>query len=63
MTVLIKVNDLSPALKLACVERGRALDERVSALDAVKEWSGWHLGDASWADSIISFYLNPTDTE
>lgn len=58
----IKVKDMTPSLRNACVERGFAIGDEMTPREAVKEWSGWHLGDESWADDIIDMYENPANT-
>lgn len=49
----MKVSNLHDELREACVERGRALDEEITPQQAVEEWAGWHIGDPSWATTII----------
>ncbi len=60
---IFKVSDLRPALRDACIERGRKDSDFLTALEAVEEWSGWHLGDPSWADVIIGLYERPEATQ
>lgn len=53
---LVKVDDLPGGLREACLDRGLREAELITPLQAVKEWSIWHLGDESWAESIITMY-------
>lgn len=50
----MKVSDLPDELNDACLQRGLAFDEDITAEEAVEEWAGWHIGDPSWATSIIA---------
>ena len=57
----IKVADLTPSLKEVCIERGRNEDELLTPHEIMREWSAWYLGDAWWAESIISYYEDLTN--
>lgn len=55
---MIKVAEMNSALKEACLERGLSESNEMTALEAVEQWSAWHIGDKSWATTIIYLYEN-----
>ncbi len=55
-TKTLKVRDMPPMLKDACLERGHSLDREFSPQDAVAEWAAWELGDGTWAYDMIGLY-------
>ncbi|MDP5216727.1 hypothetical protein Q5Y75_05810 [Ruegeria sp. 2205SS24-7] len=57
----MKVQDMPSRVREACKERGRMDDENLTPLVAMREWSGWHLGDPYWADTIINLYEEMKD--
>ncbi len=55
-TKTLKVCDMPPRLKDACLERGFALNHELTPQDAVAEFSAWELGCKDWAYDIIGLY-------
>lgn len=52
----LRVADMPPALRNACLERGHSENDEMTPRVAVGEWAAWNLGDASWAATIIDLY-------
>jgi hypothetical protein len=52
----LKVKDMPPDVAEACRERGFMNNVHMTPLEAMREWSGWNLGNPSWVDEIISQY-------
>lgn len=52
MSKLIAVKDMPFGVKDACVERGIALDHKMTPEDAIAEYTAWHLGDGGWGSTI-----------
>lgn len=53
---LIKVKNMPSGVAEACRERGFDDDAELSPEGAMREWAGWHLGDPTWASTIIDYY-------
>jgi hypothetical protein len=50
------VKDMPPAIEEACIERGNSPNDDLTPEKAIAEWSGWHLGDPYWGDTIVYLY-------
>lgn len=55
----IAVKDMRPALRDACINRGYREAEEITPKMAAMEYAGWHIGDPSFAKTIIDLYENP----
>ena len=58
----LKVKDLPEELREALTEREFDPDQPIDPIDAVGEWTAWHLGDRYWGTRAIRLYLDACAT-